>query len=293
MRTSLYSLCIAIIAVAFLNGCDEIQSPYKRNVDDNNNNNNGTYIRKVFIEDYTGYRCGNCPRAAEEASRLLKTYDTNIVVLALHTGSIFARPFGSKFKQDFRTEAGEQLFTDFIGNAGQPNGTINRAIFDGQKIVAYTGWEEKYLSESKKAPLAWIDLQAQVDDASGEASVTATITALEDLKPNTTVAFYLVEDSIFYWQTDYRIKAPASQDVEIYHRHVMRGTIGNSGAYGESISAQAIKKGTKITKTQSINLKDSSKFRFLPDPKHCGAIAIVADPDTREVLQVQEIHFKK
>jgi len=121
MRTSLYSLCIAIIAVAFLNGCDEIQSPYKRNVDDNNNNNNGTYIRKVFIEDYTGYRCGNCPRAAEEASRLLKTYDTNIVVLALHTGSIFARPFGSKFKQDFRTEAGEQLFTDFIGNAGQPN----------------------------------------------------------------------------------------------------------------------------------------------------------------------------
>ena len=74
MRTSLYSLCIAIIAVAFLNGCDEIQSPYKRNVDDNNNNNNGTYIRKVFIEDYTGYRCGNCPRAAEEASRREQRY---------------------------------------------------------------------------------------------------------------------------------------------------------------------------------------------------------------------------
>jgi hypothetical protein len=208
MRTSLYSLCIAIIAVAFLNGCDEIQSPYKRNVDDNNNNNNGTYIRKVFIEDYTGYRCGNCPRAAEEASRLLKTYDTNIVVLALHTGSIFARPFGSKFKQDFRTEAGEQLFADYIGNAGQPNGTINRAIFDGQKIVAYTGWEEKYLSESKKTPLAWIDLQAQVDDASGEASVTATITALEDLKPNTTVAFYLVEDSIFIGKPIIALKHP-------------------------------------------------------------------------------------
>lgn len=294
MKTSLYSLCAAAVAAVILfTGCDEVQAPYKRKIDDSNNNNNGQYIRKVFLEDYTGYRCGNCPSAAEEASRLLKKYDTNLVVLAIHAGSTFAKPFGAKYKQDFRTPDGEQLFTDYIGNAGQPNGTVNRALFDGQKVVAYSGWESKYLTESKKAPLAWIDLQSQMDEASGETSVTATVTALEDLKANTTITFYLVEDSIKYWQTDYRIKAPASQDVEIYHRHVMRGAIGNSGAYGESISAQAIKKGTKITKTQSINLKDSSKFRFLPDPKHCGVIAVISDPDSREVLQVQEVHFKK
>ncbi len=273
-------------------GCDEIQSPYKRITDGPDTNKPGKIIRKVFVEDYTGYRCGNCPKAGDEVVRMANLYDTNIVVLALHSGATFAKPFGVKYKQDFRTDEGEQLFKDFIGNAGQPNGMVNRAVFEGQRVVGYTGWDSKYLSEKDKIPQAWIDIKTELNTTTNDLKVTATVTALEGLKPNTTLALYLVEDSVFYWQTDYRIKPPADDNIEIYHRHVMRGSIGNTGAYGESLSAQAINKGAKITKIQSVNLTDNNKFLFLPNAKHCGVIAIVSDPDTREVLQVQEVHVK-
>ena len=28
------------------------------------------YTRKIFLEDYTGHTCGNCPFAAEEAKKM-------------------------------------------------------------------------------------------------------------------------------------------------------------------------------------------------------------------------------
>lgn len=273
-------------------GCDEIQSPYKRITDGPDTNTTGKIIRKVFLEDYTGYRCGNCPKAADEAIRMAKLYDTNLIVLAVHSGITFAKPFGAKYKQDFRTDEGEQLFTDYIGNAGQPNGMVNRAVFDGQRVVGYTGWDAKYLGEKDKIPQAWIDVKAELNATTNDLNVSATVTALESLKANSTLALYLVEDSVYYWQLDYRIKPPADDNIEIYHRHVMRGSIGNTGAYGESLSVQAINKGQKITKTHSINLKDNNEFKFLPNAKHCSVIAIVSDPDTREVLQAQEVHVK-
>lgn len=283
-------VCCTVLTVLGC-GCDEVSSPYKRTIEDGGNT--AKFIRKVYLEDYTGYRCGNCPKAAEEATKLIDKYDTNIVVIAIHAGDQFAKPFGQKYKQDFRTTEGEQLFKEYIGNAGQPNGTVNRAAFGGQRVVSYTGWEEKIIEEKNKTPQAWIELQTTLNEVSGILEVKADVTALEDLKANTTLALYLVEDSIYYWQTDYRIKPPADDNIEIYHKHVMRGSIGSGGAYGESLSGSVITKKTKVTKTQTVNLNDTGKFKFLPNKKHLNVVAIVSDPDSREVLQVQEAHVKE
>ena len=53
---------LAIMVATILNSCDKVEGPVKEVLPPPSGN------RKVLVEDYTGHRCGNCPRAAGHAS---------------------------------------------------------------------------------------------------------------------------------------------------------------------------------------------------------------------------------
>ena len=45
--------------------------------------------RKVLIEDFTGQRCPNCPKATDEIHHLQETYgEDNIIAVGIHSGCL-------------------------------------------------------------------------------------------------------------------------------------------------------------------------------------------------------------
>lgn len=48
--------------------------------------------RKVLIEDFTGQKCVNCPKATDEIHVLQETYgEDNIIAVGIHSASRFCR----------------------------------------------------------------------------------------------------------------------------------------------------------------------------------------------------------
>ena len=75
--------------------------------------------KKILLEDYTGHKCGNCPRAAEKAEELKEIYGVQLIPIAIHAG-FFASDFGGNFTTDFTSIAGNEWDT-FFGNSAAGN----------------------------------------------------------------------------------------------------------------------------------------------------------------------------
>ena len=107
------------------NSCDVVEGPYITDSD--------SYVnpeKNVLIEDFTGHLCSNCPQAAREISAIHDVYGDQIIALAIHTSTSFARPYLASqtgFQYDFRTTWGEAWDNKFGASAiGLPRGMVHR-----------------------------------------------------------------------------------------------------------------------------------------------------------------------
>ena len=92
----------------------------------------------VLIEDFTGVKCANCPRAQLAAKNIVLANPKRVFVIGIHPGKGLLNSFVAPFKTpgddydskyDFRTPEGADLLT-FLGGASQlPIGSINRTKF--------------------------------------------------------------------------------------------------------------------------------------------------------------------
>ena len=104
-KTYYLLLCFFILSLTF--SCDKIEK-------DNFTDPNATFPwlgKKVLVEDFTGYKCTNCPAAATELHNIEEFYPDKVIGIAIHAGS-FAKP-GGVFVTDFRTDEGNEI-TDFF-----------------------------------------------------------------------------------------------------------------------------------------------------------------------------------
>lgn len=265
-------------------GCDVIEPAERKQTGGVIIDDTGV-VKKVLVEDFTGYRCGHCPKAADVAVELMDTYKDKVVVIAIHSGDTYAKPFGLKYVYDFRTAVGEELFPLFIAGAGQPNGTINRKSFNGTYPVYHTGWAAKVQAALTEKPKMTIKLQPAYDAATQTLTVKTTVKYLQAGTTDQKLALYLTEDSIVYYQKDYRVQSPAPEDVPNYlHRHVLRGAVGDYGAFGKQISAAAIAAGAEFTETFTLSFAGKDW-----KPEHCAVVGLVNDGATKEVLQAEEV----
>ncbi|MBL7933287.1 MAG: hypothetical protein JNL60_15380, partial [Bacteroidia bacterium] len=137
MKKIISFLCASLILlVAF--SCDKVKNPIvvkptvvgKNFV--TNNNLSVSDSKKTLLEDFTGMKCQNCPRAARVASSLTAQYQPNLIVLAVHV-SDFAIP-NSEYTNDFRTNCGT-AWKDYFTIPGYPNGIINRKDYASNGTV--------------------------------------------------------------------------------------------------------------------------------------------------------------
>ncbi len=256
---------------------------------------NSTYTKKVLIEDFTGHTCPNCPGAARELEAIHDVYGDQIIGIALHVSTGFARPHtgSGKFEYDFRTEWGTQWDNFFnISSIGLPAGMINRIGFDDN--THYKGkdeWAATVALELEKEPDFGITIN------SNNNTIEVNTKVLNTIEGSYNLVVCLTESNIINWQKD------GTVEVENYiHNHVLRTVLTD-----ESLSnSTALNKDEVINKSFNYSLADLENYNINYSANTAEAgngnaggwnasnmsiIAYIYDITSQEIIQVEEIHL--
>lgn len=252
--------------------------------------------RKVLLEDFTGHRCGNCPRAAEKIAEIIgnSPYSEQVIAVAVHgDGGDFNAfdPNADMFFYDFTTPEGIDLDRHFgVSAKGLPNGLINRVEYNNDVIVGYSNWQSAIDVAIAKDPVAWVDVHAVLMETDMKyINIDTRIKMLEAYPNPINVNVILVENNIVNWQIDYDANPKA---IENYvHKHVMRYNheTYNHNIYGTwGIELNGSSANVDEIKRVSTSL-DGTDWNL----DNLYAIAYIYDATTKEILQVNEAHVSK
>lgn len=236
--------------------------------------------RKVLILDFTGHKCGNCPKGHKMITNLEGTYHDAVVPVAIHCTSFATPQAGTAFATDFRTEEGNYLLT-YMDLEGLPAGLVN--TLDPMAISSTpTEWAGQFARYNTTEPEMSIEVTPSVDNGTMTANVK--LTAATKITRKLSLGVYVVEDNIISGQVDYDA---TPSDIENYvHNHVFRMSF--NGALGESVKNDdsQLASGNTIEKTYSKAIKSEWNI------DNCKVVAFVYDSETKEVLQAEMVSAK-
>jgi len=179
--------------------------------------------RNVILQDYTGVRCVNCPDGHLVAKTIQDSYsEGRVVVVGLHSGSIFTGPypFGT---HDFRTTEGDEIEAMIGPISSKPIGDIDRKLFTGQtsRPVNRTLWSGFVAQEiADSIPKVQIKTEHQYDDVSRILSLDIILQFAETISENLNMHVMLIESGIEEPQL-----TPTGIDTFYTHNHVLRDMI--------------------------------------------------------------------
>lgn len=269
-------LSLIIISSAFIfNSCDEPEGPYIEA-----NPYTGIYdsdlpIRKILLEDFTGYKCTNCPLAADEIGRLQASYGDHIIPISVHTGWFAGQ--SSPEDPDFETEEGAAIAEALDILDTPPWGVINRKVFsEGDEYEwSYNEWSTLIFGILQTNQFADIDISMHSEYIEAAKTVNVEIEAEEmvTIDAPLKICLYMIESHIIGKQSY------GSYSVDDYeHNHVLRaGMIESDPTWGEAITLP-------LTKTYSFTLADEWVA------ENCAIVAFIYNSDTKEIIQSEEIH---
>ena len=254
MKKIIYSLFL----LSIISSCEVIEGPYMTGNGGGVDTNSNQYVKNILIEDFTGHLCQNCPDAARELEAIHDLYGSQIIGLALHVGSTFARPYPlsqPKFTYDFRTKWGEELDGFFnISDAGLPKGMINRIDYPGDHRKNKGQWLASVQQELDKEVVFGLNITSSFDG--NNSIIDISTDALKNITGDYKLVVCLTENEITNWQKDGVI-----EDENYIHNHVLRSLI--TSAWGDDVSLSTnISNGENYTHNYSVNLVDLENFNI-------------------------------
>jgi len=279
----LLSFLLLALAWTIAPSCDVITEPFKENpnpVDTSSVVRGDTLVqtaRAVFIEDFTGHRCKNCPKASKAIKALDSIYGPTLIIpVALHAGPSSFTGVTTDYPTDFTTTEGDDIATLF-GIFALPMGMVQRADYPSAHQKTYTAWAGLAAQEIASTPEALFTLSAAYDSVSRQAIVHYSA-ALQSAQTNALgVAVYLKESHIISPQL-----MPNNTRDEFYvHKNVLRAA--PLGPNGVEVSATGGSAGQVFTGSASKTLDP------LWNPKECEWVVILYDRSTYRVLQPAQI----
>tara|TARA_B100000780_G_scaffold62811_1_gene40810 strand:+ start:60 stop:965 length:906 start_codon:yes stop_codon:yes gene_type:complete len=254
MKKIIYSLFL----LSIISSCEVIEGPYMTGNGGGVDTNSSQYVKNILIEDFTGHLCQNCPDAARELEAIHDLYGSQIIGLALHVGSTFARPYPlsqPKFTYDFRTKWGEELDGFFnISDAGLPKGMINRIDYPNDHRKNKGQWLASVQQELDKEVVFGLNINSSFDG--NNSIIDISTDALKNITGDYKLVVCLTENEITNWQKDGVI-----EDENYIHNHVLRSLI--TSAWGDDVSLSTnISNGENYTHNYSVNLADLENFNI-------------------------------
>jgi hypothetical protein len=220
----------------------------------------------VLIEDFTGVKCPNCPRAQTVAKNLMIANPNRVVVMAIHPGKGLLSTLTSPFKTpgddhdskyDFRTAEGADLLTLLGGTSQLPIGSINRAIFSGETSILINDpkWTSKTNEKLITNSIVNIDTFGNKGVYFVEANkirVNVKLTYTAAATDSQFVSIAIIEDDLIDYQES---GAVVIEDYE--HNHVFRKMI--TPITGSQLKASIIA-GRVFEKTFEYELKPTETW---------------------------------
>jgi len=287
MKKYFFFAFVSLTFIVFL-GCDKIKHPF---IENNENIDTSkcpvpqfpaliNVYQKILVEDFTGHKCGYCPRAHIALKNLISTYGDTIVGVALHVSDYYANPDATGlFTYNFRTTEGtaiDQRYT--ISNGGLPKGMINRTRYNNSLIINNDSWATYIQSIIGAQPKVAIQIINNYNSTDSSFCTHLKITYLMEM--NDTLMFFcgLTEDSIIKPQKNYDA---TPNDVQNYvHMHVFRGSL--NGSFGVTLPNGA-KKDSSVIKSYYYSLKQKDFIH-----KNLKIFAYVYKLNGDTVLQAEE-----
>lgn len=275
--------CLMTLAIILFSACDKIEGNYYEisnkeevTVDFPELNVEKVY-RKILIDEFTGHMCNNCPQGHATLEDLHQMYGDTLVAIGIHYTSL-ARPFGSIYSYDFRTEEGNAL-GEYFEISGIPAAVVNR-------VFKSKGWpREQWFSavaevDRTKVPVA-IQMINQLYASDSTLKTNVKVTLLQDCTKLLKLYLYLTEDGVVKPQKN------GTEDVLDYtHNHVLRSAFNMPTGYLLS-NENLIAAGENEMFAVSLNY---SKTDWNID--NCSVIALVVDAETGEAIQVESLKIK-
>jgi len=275
MLKYIFSLVAIILLIS---SCDQINPPYTQT----DTGPIETTTRKVFIEEFTGALCKNCPRAHLIVKQIEDLYPDNVIVMAIHAGA-HAVP-NQTHPYEFRTAIGNEIdnYYDAAKSLGTPLGMVNRATFKNRSLLRENDWLGAVQEQLKLTTNIEISMTTEYDETTRRITLETELKYISKGSRDERLAIYIVEDSIVKYQLDGYATDPDRYDY--VHNAVLRAGITN--AFGVEISDSDPLAGEIITKDFQYTIAAQSDWR----PNHLRLIAVVTDSRNRfRVIQAEEV----
>ena len=243
-------------------------------------------LKNVLIEDISGVRCNNCPKAADIAHNIQDNNDEGrVVVLTLHSNKYgaFTRPFGEGY-DTFNTVVATEIISSLIGEpAGLPAGAIDRKLFDGRtsKInQKYETWVSDVNAQLALSATAVVDLEV-INQGERKLAANVKTTFTKDDEDKVYLSVFLVESHILSKQ-----KMPDNTYKDDYeHNSILREGITAYGGLKLADNVEAgrvFEKGFELIVPEKYNLTE------------CSIVVLINknDGNSTEVIQCAEKHVE-
>jgi hypothetical protein len=203
----------------------------------------------VLIEDFTGVRCPNCPKAQTEATNLMNNNPGRVHVVTIHPLNLLnplTTPFsipirGDKVsnKYDFRTQAGKEIFSLIGITDALPRGAVNRKLFSGEteRAIDYPKWAAYVNAELLKSTPVNIDVNAYYTPKDSIA-IDLTLTYTEAVADTNYFTVAIIENKLKDIQ-ERNTGTGVIYDSTYIHEHVLRAVV--TDFYGDLLKAQLVK----------------------------------------------------
>ncbi len=193
--------------------------------------------RQVLVEDFTGQRCVNCPKAIDEIVRLQEQYGEDVVIaVGIHSGPL-AFETNSRFL-GLKTDTGDEYF-DYWKLEYQPVGMIDRS-----GVLDYISWGARIREELQKPAPVSIVLDTSV---SGRTLSIRTEVMGIDGDTNGKLQLWIAEDNI----TAFQLMPDGSRRDDYVHQHVFRAAV--NGTWGEPLS---VREGETVSCQHTMEVPD-------------------------------------
>jgi len=178
--------------------------------------------KNVLIEDFTGEKCDNCPRAQARGVTVVETNPGRVSVLGIQCAPPLDNPYFSSF--DLRTKHGDDLLGLEASNVtGLPTGDVDRKIYSGNpnSLISDFIWPSTTTSELALPTIANIDSFSKSYDPAGRIfSLKQNVTFT---KASTDTFYYsaaIIESGMVGLQL-----TPTNVDSHFVFQHVLRKMI--------------------------------------------------------------------
>ncbi len=265
-----------------LNSCDVIDEPFKDSItpiDTVGLVQSDTIIqtqKAVLVEDFTGHRCKNCPKASKAINELDSLFNSQVVPLAIHAGPSNFTGVNIEYPTDFTTQYGDDLATHF-GISALPMGLVQRIDYPNSHQKTYTAWAGITNLELAKSPEALFTLSAEYDGSNRVGVLNYSVEIISNQSNPLWVAAYIKETGIISPQL-----MPNNSRNETYvHKNVFRSA--PLGPLGLPISENGGTSGQVFTGSVTANLDP------LWDANECEWVILIYDRSNYKVIQPASI----